>query len=87
MKKFFKFILAVGSLAGLAYGALYVYKNYFEKKDAESSEDFEDDDDLDGDNDDTREYVSIDITTEAEDDTAEDKPYEASSFESQEENF
>ena len=85
MKKFIKFLLAVGSLAGLAAGGYYVYKNFIEKKDADLVDDFDEDDDFDDFDDDSREYVSINITTEetpVEETPAEEPPVEAA-----EENF
>ena len=64
MKKFIKFLLAIGSLAGLAAGGYYLYKNYFEKKDADLVDDFDEEDDFEDFADDSREYVSINITPE-----------------------
>ena len=82
MKKFIKFLLAIGSLAGLAAGGYYVYKNYIEKKDADLVDEFDEEDDFDDfDEDDSREYVSINITTEDapnEDSSVEEAPVEAS---------
>ena len=91
MKKFIKFILAIGSLAGLAAGGYYVYKNYIQKKDEDLVDDFDEDDDFDDfDEDDSREYVSINITTEeapAEETPAEETPAEETPIEVTEENF
>ena len=89
MKKFIKFILAVGSLAGLAAGGYYVYKNYIEKKDADLVDDFDEDDDFDDFDDDSREYVSINITNEeaGEDVPAEEAPMEEAPAENTEETF
>ena len=86
MKKLIKFLLAVGSLAGLAAGGYYVYKNYIEKKDADLVDDFDEDDDFD---DDSREYVSINITNEeaGEDVPAEEAPMEEAPAENTEETF
>ncbi len=66
MKKVIKFFLGLSALAAAAAGAYYVYKNYFEKKDTDSSDDFdEEDDDFDcPSKSDSREYVSINITSE-----------------------
>lgn len=65
MKKFIKFLLAIGSLAGLVAGGYYLYKNYIEKKDADLVDDFDEEDDFeDFDENDSREYVSINITTD-----------------------
>lgn len=91
MKKFIKFILAIGSLAGLAAGGYYVYKNYIQKKDEDLVDDFDEDDDFDDfDEDDSREYVSINITTEeapAEETPAEEALAEETPIEVTEENF
>lgn len=86
MKKLLKFLLAVGSLAGLAAGGYYLYKNYIEKKDADLVDDFDEDDDFDDfDEDDSREYVSINITPEET--PAEEAPVEESPVETTEETF
>ena len=89
MKKFIKFLLAIGSLAGLAAGGYYVYKNYIEKKDADLVDDFDEDDDFDDFDDDSREYVSINITNEeaGEDVPAEEAPMEEAPAENTEETF
>ena len=89
MKKFIKFLLAVGSLAGLAAGGYYVYKNYIEKKDADLVDDFDEDDDFEDFDDDSREYVSINITNEeaGEDVPAEEAPMEEAPAENTEETF
>lgn len=86
MKKLLKFLLAVGSLAGLAAGGYYLYKNYIEKKDADLVDDFDEDDDFDDfDEDDSREYVSINITPEET--PAEEAPVEEAPVETTEETF
>lgn len=85
MKKFIKFLLAVGSLAGLAAGGYYVYKNFIEKKDADLVDDFDEDDDFDDFDDDSREYVSINISTEET--PAEEAPTEETPAENSEESF
>ena len=71
MKKVFKFFAALASVAAVAGGAYLVYKNFFAKED----EDFDFDDSF-GDEDDmaSREYVSINITT---DETEEEAASEA----------
>ena len=71
MKKVFKFFAALASVAAVAGGAYLVYKNFFAKED----EDFDFDDSF-GDEDDmaSREYVSINITT---DETEEEDASEA----------
>ena len=66
MKKIFKFFAALASIAAVAGGAYLVYKNFFAKED----EDFDFDDSFDDEEDlASREYVSINITT---DETEED---------------
>ncbi len=71
MKKVFKFFATLASVAAVAGGAYLVYKNFFAKED----EDFDFDDSF-GDEDDmaSREYVSINITT---DETEEEETSEA----------
>ena len=72
MKKFGKFIIGTLSLATLAAGAYYVYKNFIKKDYSDDFDEFEDDfDDFDDfeieeddDSDEAREYVSIQIDTE-----------------------
>ena len=68
MKKIFKFFAALASLAAVAGGAYLVYKNFFAKEE----DDFDFDDSF-GDEEDmaSREYVSINITT---DETEEETP-------------
>ncbi len=67
MKKFFKFVFGATALAAAAAGALYCYKKFFACN-KDNDDDFEDDlDDLefdDEENDDSREYVSINITAD-----------------------
>ena len=91
MKKFIKFLLAIGSLAGLAAGGYYVYKNYIQKKDADLADEFDEEDDFDDfEDDDAREYVSINITNEdapAEETPAEEAPVEEAPADVNEENF
>lgn len=77
MKKLCKFIFGTISLAALAGGAFYFLKSLADKRAAEDFDDFEDDfdeifeDDLDNFHEeenhskDSREYVSIDLSTEA----------------------
>jgi uncharacterized protein YfaP (DUF2135 family) len=61
MKKIFKFFAALASVAAVAGGAYLVYKNFFAKED----EDFDFDDSFDDEDDmASREYVSINITTD-----------------------
>ena len=68
MKKVFKFFATLASVAAVAGGAYLVYKNFFAKED----EDFDFDDSF-GDEDDmaSREYVSINITTDETEDESE----------------
>ena len=70
MKKVFKFFAALASLAAVAGGAYLVYKNFFAKEE----EDFDFDDSFDYEDDSaSREYVSINITTdEAEEEVSDD---------------
>lgn len=61
MKKVFKFFAALASVAAVAGGAYLVYKNFFAKEE----EDFDFDDSFDYEDDTaSREYVSINITTD-----------------------
>ncbi len=61
MKKVFKFFAALASIAAVAGGAYLVYKNFFAKEE----DDFDFDDSFDDDDDTaSREYVSINITTD-----------------------
>ena len=65
MKKFFKFLGGLTSIAAVGFGAYCVYKKVVESKD-EEDEDFDDlfdDEELD-ENKSNREYVSINITGE-----------------------
>ena len=73
MKKVFKFFAAIASVAAVAGGAYLVYKNFFAKEedDFDFDDSFTDEDDMA-----SREYVSINITTDEteteEDDVSED---------------
>lgn len=76
MKKFGKFLFGTVSLATLACGAYYVYKNLINKDSSDEFDEFEDDfDDFDTEDEDTtepdkkdtREYVSINITSDGPD--------------------
>ena len=74
MKKFCKFLLGTISLATLACGAYYFFKKYMCKESKEDFDDFDDDFDEDDTEEvlspkDTREYVSINITSEQGSDT------------------
>lgn len=73
MKKFGKFLFGTVSIATLACGAYYVYKNLVNKDSSDEFDEFDDefeDFDTEEENDDepnkkdTREYVSINITSE-----------------------
>ncbi len=61
MKKVFKFFAALASLAAVAGGAYLVYKNFFakEEEDFDFEDSFDDEDSMA-----SREYVSINITTD-----------------------
>ncbi len=68
MKKFFKFLGGLTSIAAVGFGAYCVYKKVVEDKNDEEEEDFDDlfdDEELD-ENKSNREYVSINITGENE---------------------
>lgn len=68
MKKFVKFLCGAASMAAVAFGAYCVYKNVIAKKDDDDFDDFDDcfEDDIVTEADENREYVSINITEEAE---------------------
>ena len=72
MKKFGKFLVGTLSVATLAAGAYYIYKNFIKNDTSDDFDDFEDDfddfgtdDEIEGPND-TREYVPIQIDSEEE---------------------
>ncbi|WP_029503095.1 hypothetical protein [Lachnoclostridium phytofermentans] len=72
MKKFFKFVAGVVSLGALACGAYYFCKKYICKETPDEFDDLDDDlDDFDmtdsSSSNDSREYVSINITSEFSD--------------------
>lgn len=76
MKKFGKFLFGTVSIATLACGAYYLYKNLVNKDSSDDFDDFEDEfedfdaedeDTTDSDKKDTREYVSLNITSEDSD--------------------
>jgi hypothetical protein len=71
MKKLGKFIFGTLTVASVAAGAYYLYKNYIKKDSSDDFDDFEDDfEDFDTEEDsdeDSREYVSINITSDAGD--------------------
>ena len=70
MKKVFKFFAALASIAAVAGGAYLVYKNFFakEEEDFDFEDSFDDEDTMA-----SREYVSINITTdETEEEEEED---------------
>jgi hypothetical protein len=74
MKKFGKFLFGTVSLATIACGAYYVYKNVINKDSSDEFDEFDDEfEDFDSEDEDTkeepnkkdtREYVSINITSE-----------------------
>jgi hypothetical protein len=78
MKKLGKFIFGTLTVASVAAGAYYLYKNYIKKDSSDDFDDFEDDfEDFDTEeeaDEDAREYVSINITSDAANsmETAED---------------
>ena len=82
MKKLVKCLAGVASMAAVACGAYFVYKNVIAK---EEDEDFDFDDSFEEDDEDaTREYVSIQITsdaTEENEEVTEETPAEEASEE------
>lgn len=85
MKKFGKFLFGTLTVASIAAGAYYLYKTYIKKDSSDDFDDFEDDfEDFDTEEDDAdqdaREYVSINITSEvnASEATSEDTDEEMS---------
>jgi hypothetical protein len=82
MKKFGKFIFGTITLASIAAGAYYFYKNYIKKDTSDDFEDFEDDfEDFDTEEEeeenekDSRGYVPINLSPEEEKtEAAEDTP-------------
>ena len=78
MKKALKFLVGAASMAAVAFGAYFVYKNVIAKED----EDFDFDDSFEEEDEEaTREYVSIQITSDAaeeavEEEVAEENPAE-----------
>jgi hypothetical protein len=68
MKKLGKFIFGTVSIATIAAGAYYLYKNYIKKDSSDDFDEFEDDfedfDTEDEDEKESREYVSINITSD-----------------------
>lgn len=72
MKKFGKFIFGTLSVATLAAGAYYIYKNFIKKDSSDDFDEFEDDfEDFDTEeeeeeDDKSREYVSINMEPEKE---------------------
>jgi hypothetical protein len=83
MKKFGKFLFGTITLASVAAGAYYVYKNYIKKDSSDDFDDFEDDfEDFDTEEDEveeTRGYVPINLNSEEakEPDAAEEVTEEA----------
>ncbi len=69
MKKLFKGIVGIASLAAVAAGIYYVAQKWFDEKDEELEDDF-DDVDFD-DEEDSREYVTLDIDNPEEESTEE----------------
>lgn len=93
MKKFGKFLFGTVSIATLACGAYYVYKNLINKDSSDEFDEFDDEfEDFDTEEEnneepsqkDTREYVSINITSEGSDsDSKEDELSDDSSKDSE----
>ena len=77
MKKFGKFLFGTITLASIAAGAYYVYKNFIKKNESDDFEDFEDDfEDFDAEDDedsekDSRGYVPINLASEDSNDDEE----------------
>ena len=70
MKKFLKGIMGLASIAAVAGGAYYLTKKWLEDKDEDFDEDF---DDLDfDDEEDSREYVTLDLDEDGVNEEAED---------------
>jgi len=82
MKKFGKFLFGTITLASVAAGAYYVYKNFMKKDSSDDFDDFEDDfEDFDTEEEEaeeTRGYVPINLSSEeeVEPDAAEAAPAE-----------
>ena len=80
MKKFGKFVFGTLSVATIAAGAYYLYKNYIKEDASDDFDDFEDDyedfdTELEEEDDkvnETREYVSINITTDEKEEAPEE---------------
>lgn len=68
MKKLIKFLISAAAVAGIAFGAYYVYKNYIKDylsgSDDEEEELLDDDFEIAGDEEESREYVSINVPAE-----------------------
>ena len=74
MSKIVKCLAGVASMAAVACGAYFVYKNVIAKED----EDFDFDDSFEEEDEDaTREYVSIQITSDADEEATEEVAEEA----------
>ena len=68
MKKVGKFLFGTLTLASIAAGAYFVYKNYIKKDTTDDFDDFEDDledFDTEDETDETRGYVPINLNTES----------------------
>ncbi|WFR56763.1 hypothetical protein QA584_24635 [Anaerocolumna sp. AGMB13025] len=94
MKKFGKFLFGTVSVATVAAGAYYLYKNLVNKDSSDDFDEFEDEfEDFDAEDEDTtdqnkkdtREYVSINITSEGSDQSAAEDIATASEITSEEE--
>lgn len=80
MKKFWKFVGGIVSMAVVAFGAYCVYKNVITKKEDDDFDDFDDCFEGEKPEDADREYVSINITAD-EETTAEGEEEETDSTE------
>ncbi len=90
MKKFGKFLFGTVSVATVACGAYYLYKNLVNKDSSDDFDEFEDEfEDFDAEDEDTteqkmkdtREYVSINITSEGSVPSASEDEFVASAAE------
>ena len=93
MKKFGKFLFGTVSVATVACGAYYLYKNLINKDSSDDFDEFEDEfEDFDAEDEDTtdqnkkdtREYVSINITSEGSDQSSSEDKVSAADTETEE---
>lgn len=67
MKKFIKFLISAAAVAGIAFGAYYVYKNYIKDYlggSDDEEESLDDDFEIADEEEESREYVSINVPAE-----------------------